>query len=213
MIYKLKLKDMKLSAREGHMGLFQQSVHETTAKSMRLFSGILSGILSGIVPESFKSRHKKHKKAIYAAAACAAALIVPMAVQAMADTMSAGSIESLMQQSPNREGTVKATTKTADGNPDVNVTHPAPNGQGQNASQSSVEVTIDGQQIPVPESGDFHKTIAGNNSTTAVDVSIQNDQSSNANVQNHSSNIEINSHDSLSSGRERREGGTRDRDD
>lgn len=39
--------------------------------------------------------------------------------------------------------------------------------------QTSTSVTVNGQNVPVPSNGELHRTIAGPNGTTRVDVSNQ----------------------------------------
>ncbi len=60
-----------------------------------------------------------------------------------------------------------------------------------NSSTSSTEVEVNGESIVVPQNGEFHKVISGDNGNTNIDISVQNNNSGGTN--HSSSKIKINS--------------------
>jgi len=56
----------------------------------------------------------------------------------------------------------------------------ATEGQASNTSNTDVDITVNGESIPVPESGVLHETYTSNNSEVTVDINVSGDSSSNS---------------------------------
>lgn len=56
----------------------------------------------------------------------------------------------------------------------------------------NTKVTIDGQNVPVPPSGEVHKSVETPNGTTKIDVSVDSNSSGNSSIQSSSSvNLDV----------------------
>lgn len=131
-----------------------------------------------------------YKKLAYGLMAVVAFLAVPLAVQALSGPSPADPSDERATSSEQRKKT--SSNGEASGQaPDPY--RDAPPYAGSGPASSSVKVTVDGQAIPVPQNGSFHRTFSGTDNQNVVEVSVQNGQSANANVQGYSSTIEINS--------------------
>jgi cytoskeletal protein RodZ len=61
--------------------------------------------------------------------------------------------------------------------PDVTNTTDSSGGSASNTSNSSIDVTVNGQPIDVPENGSSHQTVTTDGSSTSVDISHSSDDS------------------------------------
>jgi len=71
---------------------------------------------------------------------------------------------------------------------------------GNGSGSSSVQATVNGQSVTVPENGTYHKTIKSNGSTTTIDISSQHTTSASGNsaTNDSSTSIEIETESSSS---------------
>lgn len=65
---------------------------------------------------------------------------------------------------------------------------------------STTWVTVNGQEVSVPENGSVHKTIQDENGQTVIDITVQNTNSVNGRTSTHSSSIQSHSTSTTKSG-------------
>ncbi len=150
----------------------------------------------------------KYKQFGYGAAIVLAVLGAPFAVQAMSgnlvskDAPPQGETTSGQHVSqPGSEAKSNASEGAKSMDSDIKVESKI---ESSGAERSDVDVTVNGQNVPVPENGTVHKRLSGNNGETTVDVRVDNGSSS----QSSSSSTVIIEQHSYSSGDTTNEGGT-----
>ena len=143
----------------------------------------------------------KHKRLNYGSALVLAVLAVPFAVQAVNGSFEPDNevqVERSEEQMQLPEVKAEATQESSSSSSENTQ-------QGSSSSSNSdVNVQVNGQNVPMPESGTLHKRITDGNSETVVDVEI--DNGSGSSTSSSSTSIHINQH-SFSSGDETQEGG------
>lgn len=82
--------------------------------------------------------------------------------------------------------------------PPTGSTQRSPTMSSSNQSQSSTQVNINGQNIPVPSNGTVHRTIQDANGQTNVDISVSNSSSGTESSQHTGVNVESYSSSSVS---------------
>ena len=93
--------------------------------------------------------------------------------------------ESIQQTVPSVPASVRNDTSTSNSNVQSTI-------ESNDNSPIKTRVSLNGQQVPVPQTGTTHRVIQDNNGTTTVDISIDNN-SSGSTSNNSSTNVQLNS--------------------
>jgi hypothetical protein len=151
------------------------------------------------------SRSSVANKYLFGTAALLAILVLPLAVQAIA-----GSDEPDATSSPQSEagGQVEGAVSGEGGssnssNIDTSVDVSNDAGDPGEDHKPNVEVTIDGEDVPVPQSGQVHQKKSTNHTESIVDISVQGNStgSSHTDIQINNQHYSIDDEDDGSGGR------------
>lgn len=139
---------------------------------------------------------RMHRKLAAGSAAMLAVLVAPLAVQAMTGSLPLVGSDDPEPVSAPLDAEVHADLREAALEAQADVqgfsTGGSQSGSGQ-GSNSEVDVTVNGQDVPVPDNGSVHKTLTDGSSKTIVDIKVNGHQSVSSNS-NSSTTIEVNSH-------------------
>lgn len=121
----------------------------------------------------------------------------PVATLALQDTPAASFITETVDGSRSSDTSDNITNSDSHSaaSVQINVNDTQQQSTSTASPSSSSQVTVNGQEVPVPSSGHIQKVIEDDGNKTTVDISIQNDGSSTISSQSHTStDIQIYSH-------------------
>ena len=121
----------------------------------------------------------KYKKMIVGSTAVLTLFAVPFAAQAaigsLGQTGSSDASSSQPQAQPEQSKTEDNSQIKGQSTNNVDI---KTNASSSSNGDGEVDVTVNGEEVPVPPNGRVHKTIGDNNNRTVVDIQIDNDSSS-----------------------------------
>lgn len=151
---------------------------------MRKISLLKDRLKSTVLPGTKRTRAfwSNHKKLSFGSAAVLAMLAAPFAAPAVESAFS-GDAKSPDSAAPtgsfipsNSDVQSSADDKQSPHGSDIRLESKS---ESSNGGDSTVDVTVNGQAVPVPNNGSVHKRMTTNGSETIVDVNINNGAGSN----------------------------------
>lgn len=136
----------------------------------------------------------RQKSFNYGSAAILALLVTPFALQAVAATITNNGDQGNVAPAQHIDQSSEVKAEMDDKpKPESNAEVKVETDSSSDADYNDVNVTINGQKVPVPERGSIHRKMTGNNSETSVDIQIDN-QSGSSGSTHQSTTIMVDGH-------------------